>query len=115
MNLEDLPGEHYATPDMLPLLEKAGIKAYERDGKRFISVQGLEIEVKSNEECAACEFRLCALVEDGPSAVSRSLQGQCCGCGKTVWYDPKMPRGPQQQLICMKCAIKNGEQESFAV
>lgn len=114
MKLSDLPGEHYAHPSMLPILEKAGIKAYERDGKRFISVQGLEIEVKSNEECAAAEFRLCALVEDGPSAVQGSAQGNCCHCGKAVWFDPRMPRGPEQQLICMPCIIKHGDEESFA-
>lgn len=113
MNLPQ--GEHYCHPSMLEMLEKAGIKAYEKDGKRFISVDGTEIEVKSNEECAAAEFRLCKLVEEGPSAYQGSLQGPCCGCGKLLWYDPKIPKGPEQQLICMPCAMKQGEQESFAV
>lgn len=79
----------------------------------YIELRGAKVYIRSEEECAKCDYHVCMRVSDGPAALERAKKATCCDCGEEIWYDPKCTfDGPKK--ICMHCIIKHSDDQDFA-
>jgi len=77
-----------------------------REKPRRISIDGVPIDVVSDEEAEKANFMVCILAPEGePLKFADNFTGFCCRCGAKVQYRWYAPRKPKR--ICLGCAMAN--------
>jgi len=77
-------------------------------GKHTITVQGVEIEVVSEDEAEKSDWFVC-MPWKGVHYFDDDAMGHCTVCGIEVRYRPSAPKKPPR--ICLKCASEKTAHE----
>lgn len=74
--------------------------------KRFQEVLAShKIKVVSDEEAAKADYRVCSTRRNMPGL----SEDTCSNCGCLVYYETRMPTGPNQKLVCLRCIEQIGK------